>query len=278
MSSIKYAFLFFTVWAQAQITIKGKLTDPDKNEPIPFASIGHLNSNTAVLSDEKGSFNLVLKTAESNDTIKFYAIGYKELYLPIKDLKLDGVNELKLIQGSFDLEEVEVNAKKLYTKKLGITKYDKSNCSGFIDIGNNWKGVETAIRLSNSENKLLKVKDFSFYIIKNTLQDSLTFRLNFYSANKFYPTRNILKKSIIFKTAVKQGEVTLDLSSYNIAAYSDFYVGLECLMEKVSIADFCFAGENSEPSYVRESAFNKWKKIRGGGAAFNVTTFYSKKN
>jgi len=277
MRGLKYILLFFTVCLQAQITIKGKLNDADKKEPIPFASIGSMQNNAAVMSDEKGVFNLILKTAEPTDTIKFYAIGYKELLVPIKELKLDGVNNLTLVQGSFDLEEVEVNAKKIFTKKIGVTKYDKSNCSGFIDIGNNWKGVETAIRLSNSDNKLLKVKDFSFYIIKNTLPDSLTFRLNFYSANKFYPTRNILKKSIIFKTAVKQGEVTLDLSSYTISAYSDFYVGLECLMEKVSISDFCFSGSNPEPSYVRESAFNKWKKIRGGGAAFNVTVLYSKK-
>ena len=49
-------------------------------------------------------------------------------------------------------------------------------------------------------------------------------------------------------------------------------------MDKVNIKDFCFAGENMEASYVRESAFKKWKKIKGGGAAFNVTVLYSKKD
>ena len=68
--------------------------------------------------------------------------------------------------------------------------------------------------------------------------------MNIYSSNEFYPTKNILKKSIVFKTAIKQGEVTLDLSTYDIKAYNDFFVSLECLMEKVSINEFCFANSD----------------------------------
>lgn len=270
-----FQILLFTI--QAQISIKGKLTD-EKNEAVPYASIGSIKSNLSVLSDAYGLFEIKLKGISTSDSIKFYAIGYKELCIPLNNLKTEGTNELKLETDAFNLEEVEVKAKKLYHKKIGVTKYDMQNCSGFTDTENNWKGVETAIRLPNGDHKLFRVKDFNFYIIKNTVADSLTFRLNFYSANKFYPTKNILKRSIIFKTAMRQGEVTVDLSNYDIRAYDDFYVSLECLMEKVSISDFCFAGEVTEPSYVRESAFYKWKKIRGGGAAFNVTVLYSKKD
>jgi hypothetical protein len=88
----------------------------------------------------------------------------------------------------------------------------------------------------------------------------------------------MLKRSIVFKTAVKQGEVSLDLSAYDIRAYDDFFVSLECLMEQVDIKDFCFAGQNNEASYIREGVFKKWKKVRGGGGAFNVSVLYQKKN
>ena len=261
----------------AQISISGKIID-DKNEVIPYAAIGSLKHTTAVLSNEKGTFRLELGVYDETDSIKFYAIGYKEQYIPIIQLKTSGPNEIRLLPSDQQLAEVEVNAKKLFRKKLGVTTYDKTNCTGFVGLENNWKGVEAAIRITNDNKKLMNVVDFQFYIIKNQLPDSLVFRLNIYSSNEFYPTKNILKKSIIFKTNAKQGEVSLDISAYDIRAYDDFFVSLECLMEKVSIKDFCFAGQNSEPAYIRESVFNKWKKVRGGGGAFKVSVLYQKKS
>ncbi len=276
MKFLTILLISLTLTLRSQISISGKVVNEGTNEGIPFTSIGSVKTGVANLSNENGQFELLLLNFEKTDTIKFFAIGYKPLLIAVSNLQLNSPNRIQLKEEALTLEEVEVSAKKLYTKKLGITKYDKRNCSGFIDFENNWKGVETAIRLPNKEHKLLRVKDFSFYIIKNTLKDTLSFRLNIYSSNEYYPTRNILKKPIIFKTAVKQGEVHLDLSEYNISAYDDFYVSLECLMDKVSVNDFCFSGENTEPSYVRESAFKKWKKVRGGGAAFNVTVQYAK--
>lgn len=266
---------FLVYQLHSQTTLTGSLIDEDTKEPIPFASVGSKQTKAAVLTNEKGEFKLSLQHFNETDSIKFFAIGYFEYTISIKEVK--STKQFKLKASAVSLDEVQVSAKKLYNKKLGVTNYDKRNCSGFIDLENNWKGVETAIRLPNSDHKRLQVKDFSFYIIKNTINDTLTFRLNFYSSNQYYPTRNILKKPIIFKTAIKQGEFKIDLMDYNIIAYDDFYVSVECLMDKVSISDFCFAGENTEPSYVRENAIHKWKKIRGGGAAFNVTVLYSKK-
>jgi hypothetical protein len=278
--AILMRFLFHILlvfgFLNAQTFIKGKLIN-EKNEGIPFASVGSVKLNAGVLSDENGSFDLELSVYNETDSIKLFAIGYKERYISILELKMGSSNELRLWEEGKILEEVEVSAKKLYRKKLGVVKYDKSNCSGFVGIGTNWKGVETAIRIPNSNKQLMKLMDFQFYIIKNTLKDSLMFRLNIYSSNEFFPTQNILKRSIIFKTAVKQGEVSLDLSAHDIRAYDDFFVSLECLMEQVDIKDFCFAGENKEPSYIREGVFRKWKKVKGGGGAFNVSVLCQKK-
>jgi len=261
----------------SQISISGKIVD-EKNETIPYTAVGSIKYSTAVLSNNKGLFSLELTNYNENDSIKFYAIGYKEQYIAITQLKTNGVNEIRLWPSDQQLEEVEVSAKKLFRKKLGVLNYDKTNCTGFVGLENNWKGVEAAIKIPNESKKLLKVVDFQFYIIKNQLPDSLIFRLNIYSSNEFYPTKNILKRSIVFKTYIKQGEVSLDLSTFDIRAYDDFFVSLECLMEKVSMSDFCFAGQNNEPAYIRESAFKNWKKVRGGGGAFNVSVLYQKKN
>ena len=272
-------FLIFSILYKlsAQVIISGKIID-DKNEVIPYAAVGSLKHSTATLSNDQGSFRIELSEYDETDSIKFSAIGYKEQYIPINQLKTSGTNEIRLWPSDQQLEEVEVSAKKLFRKKLGVINYDKTNCTGFVGLENNWKGVETAIKIPNESKKLMKIVDFQFYIIKNQLPDSLVFRLNIYSSNEFYPTKNILKRAIVFKTNIKQGEVSLDLSPYDIKAYDDFFVSVECLMEKVSITDFCFAGQNSEPAYIRESVFKKWKKVRGGGGAFNVSVLYQKKN
>ena len=275
MRFLFHIFLIFGV-LKAQTVISGKLTN-EKNEAIPYASVGSIKQNTGVLSDENGFFNLELASYTETDSIKLFAIGYKERNISILEIKTSGLNELRLREEGKTLDEVNVTAKKLYRKKLGIVKYDKTNCSGFVGIGSNWKGVEIGIRIPNANKQLLKIVDFHFYVIKNTMPDRLIFRLNVYSWSEYYPTKNILKKPIIFKTAVKQGEVSLDLSAYDIKAYDDFFVSLECLMEKVDIKDFCFAGQNSEPSYIRDGVFKKWKKMRGGGGAFNVSVLYQKK-
>jgi hypothetical protein len=271
-----FYILFLFSFSKAQTTITGKLIN-EKNGIIPFASLGSIKQTTGVLSDENGLFKLDLGEYNETDSIKVFAIGYKERVIPISNLKTENPNDVYLSEDDKTLDEVEVSAKKLYRKKLGVVKYDKTNCSGFVGIGTNWKGVETAVRISNSDKQLLKIVDFQFYIIKNTLRDSLTFRLNIYSSNEFFPTKHILKKSLVFKTDVKQGEVSLNLSSYDIKAYDDFFVSLECLMEKVDIKDFCFAGQNDEPCYIREGVFKKWKKVRGGGGAFNVGVLSQKK-
>ena len=251
-------FLIFSILYKlsAQVIISGKIID-DKNEVIPYAAVGSLKHSTATLSNDQGSFRIELSEYDETDSIKFYAIGYKEQYIPINQLKTSGTNEIRLWPSDQQLEEVEVSAKKLFRKKLGVINYDKTNCTGFVGLENNWKGVETAIKIPNESKKLMKIVDFQFYIIKNQLPDSLVFRLNIYSSNEFYPTKNILKRAIVFKTNIKQGEVSLDLSPYDIKAYDDFFVSVECLMEKVSITDFCFAGQNSEPAYIRESVFKK---------------------
>ena len=103
------------------------------------------------------------------------------------------------------------------------------------------------------------------------------FRLNLYSiTTKNLPGETFLRKPIIFKTAVKQGVVHVDLKKYNITYGNDFFISLECLMDKMDQTKFCFAGSAKIPSYVKTSTFMNWYRVRGGGADLNVTVSYNK--
>jgi hypothetical protein len=90
------------------------------------------------------------------------------------------------------------------------------------------------------------------------------------------PGKTFLSKPVIFKTAVKNGVVHVDLKDKGIYTDKDFFISLECLMDKMEAEQFCFAGSIETPSFVRSHAFSKWSRVRGGGADFNVTVSYQK--
>jgi hypothetical protein len=161
---------------------------------------------------------------------------------------------------------------------LGNKKYNKKNCSGFVKNSNNWKGSEAAILAGNKEGRQVRIESFSFYIIQNKYSDSLRFRLMLYEASpKKYPRlKTVMKKSIVFKVGIQQGEFTLDLKDYNIVTSKDFFISLECLMNEVDMGKFCFSGSNSTPSFVKSAAFERWRKVKGGGADFNVKVTFVK--
>jgi hypothetical protein len=175
------------------------------------------------------------------------------------------------------LEEVVIKSTKVKRKVLGTSKYSTRNCSAFMGTDGNWKGEEAAIRANNEKGKYVFIENFNFYIIQNKYEDSLVFRLMLYSVtDKNLPGQTFLKKPIIFKTAIKQGVVNVDLKNYNITYNDDFFISLECLMDKMDQTKFCFAGSVKVPSYVKTSTFMNWYRVRGGGADLNVTVSYLK--
>ena len=269
-------FILFHVFLFSQTTVKGLIVDASTNKAIPFTSIGIIGKNIGTLSNEDGNFEFTFTSLYKNDSLKIFSIGYKPLTYLVSDFIKETTKTIKLQNLPTQLEEVVVNSKKIKYKVLGTTNYTKNNCSGFVKNETNWKGSETAIIAGNKSGRTVLVETFSFYVIQNKYADSLKFRLMFYEASeKGYPRfKTILRKPIIFKMGTKQGEFTLNLREYNISTPTDFFISLECLMDEMDIAKFCYAGSNAIPSFVKAAAFSRWYKIRGGGADFNVKVSY----
>lgn len=270
-------FLFFLSLVFCQTTIKGVIVDASTNKGIPFTSIGIIGKNIGTLSDENGNFEFSFTSALKNDSLKILSIGYKSIQFLVSDFTKETKQTLKLESQATQLEEITIKSKKIKYKILGNDKYTKNNCSGFVKNESNWKGSESAIIAGNKIGRQVLLEAFSFYVIQNKYQDSLKFRLMFYEASeKGYPRyKTILRKPIIFKVGVKQGEFTLNLKEYNISTSKDFFISIECLMDEMDISKFCYAGSASIPSFVKAAAFDRWYKIRGGGGDFNVKVSYT---
>lgn len=275
---MKTAFLvlFGALFAAVQAQVKGKIID-NLGKPVSYASIGVVGKAIGTLSNEDGSFELLLRDDLAKDSIRISAIGYHTITFSVPDFRLKSA-EIRLENAPVELEEVKIKSKKIKFTYLGNKDYTKNNCSGFVKNSDNWKGSEAAILAGNKAGRYVKLESFSFYVIQNKYADSLLFRLMFYETadTKYqYPKqKTFLRKPIIFKVGIKQGEFTLDLSSYNITTSSDFYISLECLMDEMDISKFCYAGSYGTPSFVKSSAFERWTRVRGGGGDFNVKVSY----
>jgi hypothetical protein len=270
-------FLVLSGVLTAQRSFNATITDESTNAGISFASIGIKGKNIGTVADEKGNFELNISRCDEDDSLKISAIGYKTKGFTVSQIRQLGGKIITLQPSAVKLEEVLITSKKVKRKVLGTSKYSVRNCSAFTGTEENWKGEEAAIRANNEKGKYVYIEDFNFYIIQNKYEDSLVFRLMLYAVSaKNLPGETFLKRPVIFKTAVKQGIVHVDLKNYNITYNDDFFISLECLMDKMDQTKFCFAGSAKVPSYVKTSTFMNWYRVRGGGADLNVTVSYLK--
>lgn len=270
-------FLLISPLLKAQRPFNATIIDASTKSCISFASIGIKGKNIGTVADEKGCFELNISRCDEDDSLKISAIGYKTKGFTVSEIRRLGSKIITMEPIAVKLNEVLITSKKVKRKVLGTAKYSTRNCSAFMGTDGNWKGEEAAIRANNEKGKYVFIEDFNFYIIQNKYEDSLVFRLMLYSVNeKNLPGQTFLKKPIIFKTAVKQGIVHVDLKNYNITYNDDFFISLECLMDKMDQTKFCFAGSAKVPSFVKTSTFMNWYRVRGGGADLNVTVSYLK--
>lgn len=99
----------FATFANADLSIKGKILDKNTKEPLMFANITILGTAIGTASDLEGNFNLKIKTANYDDSLQISTIGYKALRLSIRQL-LDqkGTTVFFLSPEAFGFEEVVV--------------------------------------------------------------------------------------------------------------------------------------------------------------------------
>jgi hypothetical protein len=274
-------FMFLFAYGKAQYLVEGKVIDLQTHSGIAFVSIGVPGKAIGTVSDEAGNFVLQFNEFDEKDSLKFMVVGYKSKSILLKNINQNTMLEIVLQARAVALEEVVIKPKNLKYGKLGVKKYSKNNCTGFADVGRNWKGSEAAVLFHN--NKTILLEYFAFYVIQNKYPDSLKFRLKFYNKiNNNWVGPIIENKAVVFKVGVSNGEVKVALSEFNIRLHDDFFVSLECLEDDLDIRKFCYSASLKVPSYYKVKAFSKWHSTRGtnnggGGADFNLMVSYSPK-
>lgn len=108
------------VEAQSQITFKGRILDSQTNEPLPFATITHLQTQTSVVSNEFGEFQFHLPDNTENSMVQISFIGYKTIKLNVSEIKSGILTTYKMEPQTQQLQEVAIKEKKSKTPAVDI--------------------------------------------------------------------------------------------------------------------------------------------------------------
>ncbi len=114
------------LFSQNLITIKGIVKDKNSKEILAFANISILQKHIGTVSNEKGKFNFKIPKKYIDDTLIISFIGYHNLKLHIKDLKLTNNFKSFFIEKSIlILEEVNVISKKIKAEDIFFKAIEK---------------------------------------------------------------------------------------------------------------------------------------------------------
>lgn len=209
----------------SQVRVAGSVVDADSEEPLAYVNIGIREKNTGTVSGENGAFSLEIPGAYTGDTLTFSLVGYKELSIPIQNIR-QGV--IRLHRKTIALKEVEILADKMVEKKYGIKKRSLliHFTDGMFENGDMFE-IGQLIKLGDLPARITSANLY----INASREDSASFRVNFYRYDNGRPGQRIIERSILQRHPVKAGWLRFDLTNYNIRLKGSFIVSIESMPE-----------------------------------------------
>lgn len=266
----------------AQI-IGGNVIDSSTNMPVPYAGIGILHKGIGTVSDFNGNFSLDISSASKSDTIRFSAIGYNNLDIPVIKLRKQPDN-YKLVEKPQNIREVVIKPAVTKIKILGNTVHRGILCSGF---NSSMLGTEMGTVLKYRKKNPGHIKDVNFNLRYNAY-DSVLFKVNIYRMSDSGVNESILSHPIYLEPKIKSGTLTVDLSDSSLYITHDVLLSLELIRisksqdkgnnknmayEKLLFHSSLLNGH----SYWRKAAEDNWELMPANGSiGFWATISYKK--
>lgn len=197
--------------------------DAGKQERVSFVNIGIKRKNTGTVSAVNGTFSLQISQQQENDTLTFSMVGYYELNVPITSLLNKAPGTFRLKTKIKELEAVNVTAQKYREQRFGLKNNSLIN---FGDGSMNQNDIFEIAQLIHTGKAKSKITSVNLFIV-NTVTDSVTFRVNFYSLYNKKPGARLVEKNILKTCLVKEGWLSVNLAEHNIYLSGDFVAGIE---------------------------------------------------
>lgn len=238
-------------------TISGVVKDEDNN-PIEFANIGIVFKDVGTVSDYNGKYSINITGQSATDTLKVSCIGYESFSISVAEFRKLETKTIFLAKKVYELKQVEVKARLLKQKTLGVTSSSKT----MVGVLEPRLGYELGLMMHNKKLAFLKTLHLN---IADCEYDTVFFRVNIYQKNKEKDFVNILQKPIYLNVSKEEAKnvISLDLQAYDLYIKGNFLVSFEYVKD-LGKGDLTYSGSILHRTYIRTTSQGEWKKVPFG--------------
>ncbi len=236
MLKVAIALLVTIQLGYSQITLNGKVVNQTDKKPIAYTNIGIVNTGIGTISNEDGSFALQVPNLNLKDTLHFSGIGFNKKSIPVQSfLTKDVIIYLK--EQVIQLKEVTITSKKEKNKTFELG--NKKSRGGTLETDTIYAGSATALLIEN-KSPVQKGLSFPVYlqsasirIFRNNLP-SFKMRVRLYSVDSTTqsPGEDLLSKSVVIESNMRNGWLTFDLSEFQYLINKPFFIAFERILTK----------------------------------------------
>ena len=140
--------------AQSAITLKGKVTDIDSNEPLPYASISIKSKPIGTVTNTDGEFEFHLATQYAEDTLLVSMLGYNSYHIRLAEIKEYKNLRIRLAVKPTLLNEVVIVAKKIVPEEI-VRRALKNIKQNYPTQANMLRGFYRETHEENNRNVIL---------------------------------------------------------------------------------------------------------------------------
>jgi CubicO group peptidase (beta-lactamase class C family) len=217
----------------SQKTIHGQVIHSETRQPVPYANIGIWHTEIGTLSNEDGSFSIIIPEKYFSRELIFSSVGFSSAFLKIDSIKNEAPLMVVLKEDILELEAVEIQAdrEKIISTQFGNGKSLLLN--GQLHYDSLAAGSAMALLIDQGEADLPFVQEVSLYIAKN-LAPEFKIRLRFLSVDSLThkPTSDLINDQIIMVSDIKKGWLDFEMKENIILTDNPFYLVFEWIMDK----------------------------------------------
>ena len=275
------AVLLFSIISPAlgqDILLTGHVQAQATKAAIPFANIGIKGKNTGTATDENGEFSLRIPPNLVNDTLTFSAISFQEQSPAIAKIVSGQQHTFVLLEKATALSEVVVLGRTAKVRRIGTTTHNPVLWGRVVN--NETHDIVEFVKLIPLGNVPAEVLQTHIFLRYPTV-DTVAFRLNFYRAAQGFPAERLVEQTILVRTAIQNGWLTIDLAKYALTMQADFFIGFEFLpgkkpaepavKKKFPVPIFSYGGQFGGAAISRTSSLGAWKREPGASLSAYVT-------
>lgn len=241
---LSLVFCWLSFFAFGQVTIKGKVTNVDNGDPIPFANVVVRGTTLGTTTDFEGNYTLALRSFA--DSLQVSYLGYISQTKAIEKSPAVTIN-FQLVPSTFNLSEVVFSAGEnpafeiLRKTVKAKNNFDKRNLKAYES--DNYTKIELALnevegrfKEINQVKKILGVLDSIKQLTNDEGKKILPIFFSESYSKFYYRTDPILKKEIILNSkltgvGISDGTTVAQITGSVFQEYN-FYRNWLTILEK----------------------------------------------